>query len=92
MSLAGTLYTARGLVEQRPAKDAAEARRRVATAVKAAATLLGNTAAVCRSSYIHPLVLEAYERGALPLKLGRSPRAFELSVLRFLEAAQEAAR
>ena len=40
----------------------------------------------------HPLVLEAYERGALPLKPGRSPRAFELSVLRFLEAAQEAAR
>ena len=89
---AGTLYTARGLVEQPPAKDAAEARRRVATAVKAAATLLGNTAAVCRSSYIHPLVLEAYERGALPLKKGASPRAFELAVLRFLEAAQEAAR
>ena len=89
---AGTLYAARGLVEQPPAKDAAEARRRVVVTVKAAAALLGNTAAVCRSSYIHPLVLEAYERGALPLKPGRSPRAFELAVLRFLEAAQEAAR
>jgi DNA topoisomerase-1 len=89
---AGTLYAARGLVEQPPAKDAAEARRRVATTVKAAAALLGNTAAVCRSSYIHPLVLEAYERGALPLKAGNSARGFELSVLRFLEAAQEAAR
>ncbi|WP_312165670.1 DNA topoisomerase IB [Phenylobacterium sp.] len=89
---AGTLYAARGLVEQPPAKDAAEARRRVVTTVKAAAALLGNTAAVCRSSYIHPLVLETYERGALPLKKGRSDRAFELSVLRFLEAAQEAAR
>ena len=89
---AGTLYAARGLVELPPAKDAAEAKRRVVVTVKAAAALLGNTAAVCRSSYIHPLVLEAYERGALPLKPGRSPRAFELSVLRFLEAAQEAAR
>lgn len=89
---AGTLSAARGLVEQPPAKDAAEAKRRVATTVKAAAALLGNTAAVCRGSYIHPLVLEAYERGALPLKAGGSPRAFELAVLRFLEAAQEASR
>ena len=87
---AGTLYAARGLVEQPPAKDAAEAKRRVVTTVKAAAALLGNTAAVCRGSYIHPLVLEAYERGTLPLKATGSPRAFELSVLRFLESAQDA--
>lgn len=89
---AGTLYAARGLVEQPPARDAGEARRRVVTTVKAVAALLGNTTAVCRSAYIHPLVLEAYERGALPLKAGRSDRAFELAVLRFLEAAQEAGR
>lgn len=87
---AGTLYAARGLVEQPPAADAAEAKRRVVTTVKAAAALLGNTAAVCRGSYIHPLVLEAYERGTLPLKASSSPRAFELSVLRFLESAQDA--
>jgi DNA topoisomerase-1 len=87
---AGTLYAARGLVEQPPAKDAGEAKRRVVTTVKAAALLLGNTAAVCRGSYIHPLVLEAYERGTLPLKATGSTRAFELSVLRFLEGAQAA--
>ncbi len=87
---AGTLYAARGLVEQPPATDAAEAKRRVVTTVKAAAALLGNTAAVCRGSYIHPLVLESYERGTLPLKATDSTRAFELSVLRFLEAAQDA--
>ncbi|WP_371130464.1 hypothetical protein [Phenylobacterium sp.] len=85
---AGTLSAARGLVVQPPA---AEARRNVTRTVKAVATLLGNTAAVCRGSYIHPLVLESYERGVLPLKPGASARAFELSVLRFLEAAQEAA-
>lgn len=89
---AGTLCAARGLVEQAPAKDAAEARRRVVVTVKAAAALLGNTAAVCRGAYIHPLVLEAYERGALPLKASGSARGFELSVLKFLEAAQEASR
>ena len=89
---AGTLSAARGLVVQPPAADAVEAKRNVTRTVKAVAGLLGNTAAVCRGAYIHPLVLESYERGVLPLKPGASARAFELSVLRFLEAAQEAAR
>lgn len=88
---AGTLSAARGLVAHPPATDAAEAKRNVTRTVKAVAGLLGNTAAVCRGSYIHPLVLESYERNVLPLKPGASARAFELSVLRFLEAAQEAA-
>jgi DNA topoisomerase-1 len=86
---AGTLAAARGLAAHPKASDAAEAKRNVTTCVKAVARLLGNTAAVCRGSYIHPLVLEAYERGTLPLKAARSERAFELSVIRFLEHAQE---
>jgi DNA topoisomerase-1 len=88
---AGTLSAARGLVEQPPSTSAAEAKRHVALTVKAVAALLGNTAAVCRGSYIHPLILEAYERGTLPLKSTGSARAFELSVLKFLETAQESA-
>lgn len=88
---AGTLSAARGLVEQPPSTSAAEAKRHVALTVKGVAALLGNTAAVCRGSYIHPLILEAYERGALPLKSTNSTRAFELSVLKFLETAQESA-
>lgn len=88
---AGTLSAARGLIEQPPSTTAGEAKRSVNLTVKAVAALLGNTAAVCRGSYIHPLVLEAYERGVLPLKATASPRAFELSVLKFLEAAQESA-
>lgn len=85
---AGTLGAARALCQRPRAASAAEAKRNVAACVKAVAGLLGNTAAVCRGSYIHPLVLEAYEQGALPLKPGRSARAFELAVIRFLEAAQ----
>ena len=88
---AGTLSAARGLIEQPPSDTAGEAKRQVVVTVKAVAALLGNTAAVCRGSYIHPLILEAYERGALPLKSARSARSFELSVLKFLEAAQESA-
>jgi DNA topoisomerase IB len=52
------------------------------------AGLLGNTAAVCRGSYIHPLVLESYQQGSLQLKARRSERAFEIAVLRFLEASR----
>ena len=85
---AGTLAAAQALCLHPKASSAAEARRNVSTCVKAVAGLLGNTAAVCRGSYIHPLVLEAYERGVLPPKPGRSARAFELAVIRFLEAAQ----
>ncbi len=85
---AGTLAAARALCLVPKAASATEARRNVNTCVKAVAGLLGNTAAVCRGSYIHPLVLEAYQQGVLPLKPGRSERAFELAVIRFLEAAQ----
>lgn len=85
---AGTLGAARALCQRPKATSATEAKRNVTDCVKAVASLLGNTAAVCRGSYIHPLVLEAYEQGALPLKPGRSPRAFELAVIRFLEAAR----
>ena len=85
---AGTLAAARALCLTAKASSAAEAKRNVSTCVKAVAGLLGNTAAVCRGSYIHPLVLEAYQQGVLPLKPGRSERAFELAVIRFLEAAQ----
>ncbi|WP_454717192.1 DNA topoisomerase IB [Caulobacter segnis] len=85
---AGTLAAARALCLIPKAGSATEAKRNVNTCVKAVAGLLGNTAAVCRGSYIHPLVLEAYQQGVLPLKSGRSERAFELAVIRFLEAAQ----
>jgi DNA topoisomerase-1 len=85
---AGTLAAARALCLIPKAGSATEARRNVNTCVKAVAGLLGNTAAVCRGSYIHPLVLEAYQQGVLPLKPGRSERAFELAVIRFLEAAK----
>ncbi|HWT52206.1 MAG TPA: DNA topoisomerase IB, partial [Caulobacter sp.] len=85
---AGTLAAARALCIVPKATSATEAKRNVNSCVKAVAGLLGNTAAVCRGSYIHPLVLEAYQQGVLPLKPGRSARGFELAVIRFLESAQ----
>jgi DNA topoisomerase-1 len=88
---AGTLSAARALVGLPKCASAAEAKRNLNTCVKAVAGVLGNTAAVCRSAYIHPAVMEAYAEGALPLKPGASERAFELAVLRFLETARDKA-
>ena len=89
---AGTVSAARALALQGPCESAAEAKRNINTCVKAVAGILGNTAAVCRSAYIHPAVLNAYAEGVLPLKAARSERAFELAVLRFLEQVREEAQ
>jgi DNA topoisomerase-1 len=43
--------------------DAIETERNLVEAVKAAASRLGNTPAVCRHSYIHPSVIDAYRGG-----------------------------
>ena len=41
-----------------------DAERNVVAAVKRAAAALGNTPAVCRRSYVHPLVIESYLDGS----------------------------
>jgi DNA topoisomerase-1 len=69
---AGTLICACALArvaEDEPGVNAAaprrEVRRRVVEAVKETATELGNTPAVCKSSYIEPSVLSSFEKGAV---------------------------
>jgi DNA topoisomerase-1 len=52
------------LAHDAPATQA-EARRTAADVVRHVAERLGNTEAVCKKSYIHPQVLELYEKGAL---------------------------
>jgi DNA topoisomerase-1 len=86
---AGTLLAARALIASEPCESATQAKRNINVCVKAVAGVLGNTAAVCRSAYIHPAVLEAYAEGALNLKLAKDERAFELAVLKFLQAARD---
>lgn len=44
-------------------EGASARRRKVAAAVKETSEVLGNTPAVCRTSYIVPLVLDSFERG-----------------------------
>jgi DNA topoisomerase-1 len=86
---AGTVAAARVLILSEPCGNATQSKRNINNCVKAVAGVLGNTAAVCRNSYIHPAVLEAYADGSLNLKPARDDRAFELAVLHLLEAARD---
>ncbi|HEU4941110.1 MAG TPA: DNA topoisomerase IB, partial [Candidatus Eisenbacteria bacterium] len=62
---AGTLLCACALARDMSDKPRtrAEAKRRVAAAVREVAEHLGNTPAVCRASYVVPAVIRHYEKG-----------------------------
>ncbi|MCA1818392.1 MAG: DNA topoisomerase IB [Acidobacteria bacterium] len=59
----GTLLCAVALADLGVAEDETQAKRNVVKAVKRVAEYLGNTPTVCRSSYVHPLVIESYFKG-----------------------------
>ena len=56
----GTLRAATVLAELGPARSDTEAKRNVATAMRLVAAELGNTPAICRKSYVHPIVVARY--------------------------------
>jgi DNA topoisomerase-1 len=62
---AGTLLAARCLGEAGDLETGADARAACVSAVASVAEQLGNTAAICRKCYIHPLVLQAFTDEAL---------------------------
>ena len=75
----GTVLAAALLGEIGPADTKTETARRVNIIVRVVAHELGNTPSVCRSCYVHPLVLERYADGTLPEARSRRPanvRAF----------------
>jgi DNA topoisomerase-1 len=60
---AGTHVAACALRESGPFETEGQAKRRIVEAIRAAATHLGNTPAICRKCYVHPGVLGAYLTG-----------------------------
>jgi len=58
-----TLLAAAELAEIGPAEDEKQAEKNIVQAIKKVAAALGNTPTVCRGSYIHPAVLDAYRKG-----------------------------
>ncbi|MGN6389431.1 MAG: DNA topoisomerase IB [Burkholderiaceae bacterium] len=64
---AGTMLAALALREAETFESEAQAKRIVSVAVGAVAERLGNTPAVCRKCYIHPVVLDAYRDGSIAM-------------------------
>jgi DNA topoisomerase I len=99
---AATVLAACALQEFPDYKSTAHAKRNVSKAVEAVAGMLGNTPAICRKSYIHPAIVDAYTDGSLPrtkrstkLKAVPSPDEFlqmETAVLTWLHRLQRAAQ
>jgi len=76
-----------------PAPSATERTRTVNRALRAAAHALGNTLAVCRKSYVHPGVIEAYNAGALPpRRLARRPAGLRPAEARTLTLLRQLRR
>jgi DNA topoisomerase-1 len=59
----GTLLAACAFAEKPPPKSEAEAKRTIAAVMRTVGERLGNTAAVARSSYVSPAVVEQYRDG-----------------------------
>jgi DNA topoisomerase-1 len=85
---AGTVMTLSALGRLDDFASEAEAKRNVATAIAAVARVMGNTPAVCRKCYVHPLVVDAYLNRSLARSNGTPPsrhlRVSEAAVLALL--------
>jgi DNA topoisomerase-1 len=94
---AGTMLAATELWSLGPAASERQAKRNINRAIDVVAERLGNTRAVCRKYYIHPILLEAYLKGRTGTLNGGDPsqtprqrgkaalRRDEVTVLQFLQ-------
>jgi DNA topoisomerase IB len=78
-----TVVAAVGLARQGPARSKSAARRAVARVMRDVAEELGNTPTIARASYVDPVVIESYLRGAT-IEAERSGPAAERAVLNLL--------
>jgi len=96
----GTVLACAALQELGDASSMTQAKKNVLQAVEAVAGILGNTRSVCRKSYIHPVILDAYMDGSMQRILKRGAggvmrkvvsklRAEEAAVLALLVAQRE---
>jgi DNA topoisomerase-1 len=89
---AGTNMVAAALAMGAEPESVKAGKLRIIAAIDDAAARLGNTRAVCRASYVHPAVLDAFTEGWLrsPPSTRRAPRGLdplEVATLRVLQAA-----
>lgn len=95
---AGTVTATCALQDLGVYESQTQAKKHVVRAIEAAAQHLGNTPAICRKSYVHPEVIDAYLNGSLLNALNQGSqqailnaldglRPEEIAVLAFLEQA-----
>jgi DNA topoisomerase-1 len=99
---AATVLAACALQEFPEYKSNTHAKRNINKAIEAVAGVLGNTPAICKKSYIHPAIVDAYTGGSLPrtrksAKLKPVPattdfQRMETAVLAWLHRLQRAAQ
>jgi DNA topoisomerase I len=71
----GTLRAATVLAELGKGKSSNERKKNVVTAVRLVASELGNTPAICRKSYVHPVVVMRYLRSGTTITLPAKAKA-----------------
>jgi len=92
----GTVLAAIALSRQEEFQTKKQAKSNIKTAICAVAELLGNTPAVCRKCYVHPVIVEAYLKRMRIIGLNgtgrklKQPdlRAAERAVLKFLHTRE----
>ena len=62
---AGTVLASLALQEFEAFDSETQAKKNITAAIKAVASRLGNTPAICRKCYVHPVVLDSYLDGTL---------------------------
>jgi DNA topoisomerase-1 len=88
---AGTVLAAEELRRIGPFSSEAQAKRNIVQAIEAVSKRLGNTKAVCRKCYVHPLILDSYLDGTLLQAVnGRAPESSVIPLLERLTRKQAA--
>src|SRR5260221_6876339 len=83
---AGTVLAATFLRGYEAADSAARAKRNIVSAIEQVAKRLGNTRAVCRKSYVHPAVIDAYLDGSMTKTTARGAGRTARAVGRLTES------
>jgi DNA topoisomerase-1 len=85
---AGTVLAAIALSAAGEFETKKQAKANIKNAIEAVAKILGNTSAICRQCYIHPIVLETYLNGNSldGLKQGTEKELAQAAVLKLLQA------
>jgi DNA topoisomerase I len=84
----GTLRAATVLAELGPGRSETDAKRNVATAMRLVAAELGNTPAICRKSYVHPIVVARYLDEGETIRL---PERYHSSAAEYAHSPEERA-